>query len=284
MKPLLFAGIRFSLAGGLVLLFALIRSRFSFTKVKKGLPPLKVTFITAFLQTFLMYTFYYIGIDRVPGALAAILMGTNPLVVSLISHLVFQNDRLHARKVIALTIGFLGVILLSVEKQFSFEGGWNGTVGVGILFLLLSVLLGSVSNVYVKKQKVEDPFLLTGLQLFIGGILLVLFSLLLEGSGLRQSGRLPLSFWLSLSWLSLVSAVTFSIWYALIRLPQVKVSELSLWKFIIPVCGALFSWILLPDETWDFFSLLGIVMISFSIIFYFRKEEESTTSPSNNKN
>lgn len=271
MKPFLFAGIRFSLAGILVLLFFLFSVRFSFKRWKKGIPSLKVILITAFLQTFFMYALYYIGMDCIPGALAAILIGTNPLMISLLSHLFFKEEPLHFRKVIALTVGFVGVVLLSIEKQFSVETGWDFKTGLGILLMLLSGFLGSISNIYVKKQKVENPFLLTGFQLFIGGIFLILLSFMVEKGGLRQTGRLPLTFWLSLLWLSSVSAVTFSIWYALIRLPQVKVSELSLWKFIVPVCGAILSWIILPEEHWDFPSLLGILLITSSIIFYFRK-------------
>jgi drug/metabolite transporter (DMT)-like permease len=66
-----------------------------------------------------------------------------------------------------------------------------------------------------------------------------------------------------------MSAFTFSKWYVLLKRPEVKVSELNLWKFIIPVFGAILSWIIVPDEKADWITVIGMIIISLSLIFFF---------------
>lgn len=76
----------------------------------------------------------------------------------------------------------------------------------------------------------------------------------------------PSEFYLALLWLAIIPAAGFSIWYNLLQKPGVKVSELNMWKFIIPVTGAVLSWILLPGEKPDAVSLTGIAIITLSLL------------------
>lgn len=273
-SPIFFAGMRFCIAGVLVLLFALIKYRFSLLEFKKATCSFKVIAITAFLQTFLMYALYYIGMDKTPGAFSAILMGATPLVVALMSHFAFNNDKLSIKKIISLFIGIGGIVLLSLEKQFDFDG-WNATLALGILLLFLSVMLSGGANIYVKKAKTGDSFILTGFQLLLGGVGLLLFSLFFEKVKFRQGYNLPISFFLLLLWLSIVSAVAFSLWYYLLTREGLKVSDIIMWKFLIPVLGAILTWILLKSESPDFFSIVGICVVPLSIVLYFFKDSES---------
>ena len=95
--------------------------------------------------------------------------------------------------------------------------------------------------------------------------MLLLLSFFLEGiPNLTQ----PLPYYLSLIWLSAVSASAFSIWFYLLKVPGVKVSELNLWKFVIPVSGAALSWLVLPDESPTIAAVAGMVLVAVSIIFY----------------
>ena len=45
-----------------------------------------------------------------------------------------------------------------------------------------------------------------------------------------------------------------------------KVSELNMWKFIIPVTGCVLSWLMLPDARPDVPSVLGIVIITAALL------------------
>ena len=77
-----------------------------------------------------------------------------------------------------------------------------------------------------------------------------------------------MKFWAALLWLSVVSATGLSIWFGLLQRPEVKVSELNLWKFIIPVFGAILSWMLIPGESPDLVTDIGMISVSASIVFY----------------
>jgi drug/metabolite transporter (DMT)-like permease len=66
-----------------------------------------------------------------------------------------------------------------------------------------------------------------------------------------------------------MSAAAFSIWFTLLKRPNVKVSVINIWKFIIPVFGTILSWVLLPDESPDFIAILGMVIIGISIILMY---------------
>ena len=86
--PLSFAGIRFMLAGILLMLVSGNPKKYFYTVVKN----FKLIFILSFVQTFLAYSFFYTGITLVDGALAAIIIGSSPLIVAILAHLMEKNQ------------------------------------------------------------------------------------------------------------------------------------------------------------------------------------------------
>ena len=51
-------------------------------------------------------------------------------------------------------------------------------------------------------------------------------------------------------------------------------SELNLWKFIIPALGAVLSWIFVPGEDPEWLTITGILIITISLIGFFRSNNE----------
>jgi drug/metabolite transporter (DMT)-like permease len=66
--------------------------------------------------------------------------------------------------------------------------------------------------------------------------------------------------------LSFLSAAAISIWYTLLKRPGVKVSSLNMWKFIIPVLGAILSWLILPNENPTLIAIIGMVLVALSLV------------------
>jgi drug/metabolite transporter (DMT)-like permease len=66
-------------------------------------------------------------------------------------------------------------------------------------------------------------------------------------------------------WLAFLSATAFAIWFHLLQ--RVAVSELNLWKFLIPLSGAALSWLLIQGEHPDLLSMLGMIMVATGIIW-----------------
>ncbi|MCD6117374.1 DMT family transporter [bacterium] len=259
-KPLGFAGIRFIIAGLILLPFC--------GNLKKILDNIyenrKIILLLSVFQTFLGYGLFYNGMTRVSGAAAAIIIGASPLISALMAHAAIADDSLTLKKSLFITLGLAGVVIISLNRHRGEAGTGNY---FGIVLLLLSSISGAAGNIMIKKNKKSiNPLVLNAFQLFIGGCMLFTASVLSEGT--PDLSGLPIKFWAALLWLSVVSATGLSIWFRLLQRPEVKVSDLNLWKFIIPVFGAILSWMLIPGESPDLVTVIGMISVSASIIFY----------------
>jgi drug/metabolite transporter (DMT)-like permease len=259
-KPLSFAGIRFMLSGLILLPFCGQLSLYFRTVISH----IKIILLISFFQTFLLYGLFYTGMTLIPGALGAIVIGSSPLFSAIAAHFLTPDDEMNLVKTIIILIGIIGVVLISISRQPWSANGFSEFIGV--FLLILGCISSAVGNIIVSSDKKNiDPLILNSAQIFAGGLLLFLISLPLEGF---PHFNVQPAFYAALLWLSILSAVAFSIWFTLLKKPEIKVSELNLWKFIIPVFGALFSWTLLPDEAPELFSVIGMSFIAVSIFSY----------------
>ncbi len=113
MSPLTLAGVRFILAGVLLL------------PLCGGLPALgdvwgkhRTTLLLASLfNTILLYSIFYLSLTVVRGAQAAILVGSSPLIAAVVAHFVMPNDRMTRRKAISILLGISGIVLLTLSSK-----------------------------------------------------------------------------------------------------------------------------------------------------------------------
>lgn len=260
--PLHFAGVRFIIAGLMILPFTEAPSVY-FKVLRENW---KVVIWVTSLQTLLNYTLFYIGLDMVPGALGAVIVGSQPLVTALVSAAMNNEDKLTRRKIITIIAGISGVVFISVGRQ-AFKIGDTAEI-VGVLLILIANIATATSNVIISgRGRNINPFVLSSFSLFTGGCIIFLISVPAEGI---PEGNFPVDYWISLIWLSFMAAFAFSLWYKLLQRPGVKVSELNLWKFIIPVMGAVLSWILVPGEDPEILTIIGMLIIMGSLILFFR--------------
>lgn len=259
--PLLLGGIRFFLAGILLVPFSGKIKDYGRNFKKHYRLILKISI----LQTFISYGFFMIGISIVPGFIGAIVVGSSPLITAVGAHILLKSDRMTLRKLTAVFAGIAGIVLIAVSRNPVTKTGRNELIGIGILLCgLLSSAMGNIS-VYKDKGNI-NPIFLNSAQIGIGGFFLILLSIPFNQF---KPISLSLEFIIALLWLSSLSAAAFSIWFYLLKVKNIKVSELNLWKFIVPVSGAVLSWIILPGENPDIFSIAGMIIVALSIIFYF---------------
>lgn len=256
--PIQFAGIRFAIAGLLLFLY-FGNVKVYWEQVKANWPFLV---LMTFVQTVLQYVFFYTGIDMLPASISAMIVGASPLFAAVLSHFMMDNDKLTKQKFWSLLVGLLGVAVISFSKE---SHDSTKTVSLlGILILLMNGIVAGYSNVLVAKHKGGlNPIVLGSSTLFTGGVLLAIGSLSVKGVTLNNP---TWEYWAALAWLSSLSAVAFAIWYSLLRKPEVKVSELNMWKFLIPVGGAILSWVILPEEKPQLLAVLGMLLIAFSLL------------------
>ena len=111
-STILFAGIRFAAAGFItVLLYSIARRKVLYPK-KENLG--KVAIIAAF-QTVIQYFFFYVGLANTSGAKGTIISGSSSFFAIFISSLIFKQEKLTVKKVVACVVGFAGIIAVNLN-------------------------------------------------------------------------------------------------------------------------------------------------------------------------
>jgi drug/metabolite transporter (DMT)-like permease len=265
-SPLHFAGIRFIISGLMILPFT-VRPAVFISMIRENW---KIVVWVTLLQTLTNYILFYLGMDLIPGALGAVIVGSQPLVTAVVASIMSDGEKLTRRKIITIISGISGVILISAGRQ-AFKLG-SAIEMLGVVMILGANIATATSNVMVSlKSRGINPLVLSSTSLFTGGIIIYLLAIPIEG---LPKGPMPAEYWLALSWLSFVSAFAFSLWYKLLQRPHVKVSELNMWKFIIPVAGAILSWLLAPGEKPEMLTIAGMIIITVSLLLFYKNGDK----------
>ncbi len=264
--PFHFAGLRFMISSLMILPFTIRPSEY----VRMIKDNWKVTLWVMVLQTLINYSLFYVGLNILPGALGAVIVGSQPLVTAVVAAMMHREEKLTKHKIITIVFGISGVILISAGRQ-AFRMG-TAVEFIGVLMILGANIATATSNVFVSlKSKGMNPLVLSSATLGVGGLILFLVAIPLEGLPVNPR---PTEYWIDLIWLSFMSAAAFSIWFRLLQRPGVKVSELNLFKFIIPVVGAILSWLLVPGENPEWLTITGMIIISGSLIMFYLTTRE----------
>jgi drug/metabolite transporter (DMT)-like permease len=256
-KPFTFAGLRFTLAGLILLPFTWRRNSLSQIIVHR-----KVIAYVVLLNTAIGYALYYVAMSYVGGATAAIIVGSGPLITAVMTHFTMKDDKMDLYKILSISLGLAGILIIILHSKPLTPVGQKEIFG--IVLLLANSTLTSFANIKVAQMKdgISGAFLTTN-QMLWGGLMLLAMGRVFEGTiNLHQ----PMPFYASLVWLALVSAIAFSIWFFLIQVDGVKVSELNMFKFFIPVSGAIISWSLLPNESPNLVSIIGMGFVFGALI------------------
>ena len=256
--PIYLSGLRFTLAGILLVPVMMVKKVDFFGALKHW----RFMLLFAFVQTFLQYGLFFMGLDKVPGAISSIIIGAGPLFVAIMAHFTLKDDKMTIRKIIAIVLGLSGIVFISLSQGRVSSGNPSFFMGIGLL--ILSNIIGSYTNIMVVKKKSYNisPFALTSFANFTGGIMLLITSFIVEKPEIKIY---PFEFYAALLWLAFIPATSFSLWYGLLQRPGVKVSELNMWKFIVPVTGCVLSWLLLPGEVPTYASVTGIIIITLAL-------------------
>lgn len=265
-STILFAGIRFALAGIFtVLIYSIARRKFLYPKLE-NMP--RVLTVSAF-QTVIQYIFFYVGLTLTTGVKGTIASGTSAFFSVLVASLVFRQEKLTPKKIIACVLGFAGIILINLN-------GLEFTMNLGDVFVILSAVSLAVSSVLIKKfSKFEDPVVISGYQFIIGGAFLVILGLCLGGKLKFDSLRGILV----LLYLALLSAVAYALWGVLLK--HNAVSKVTVFSFTTPVFGTLLSMLMLEEssgvELLNLILTLLLVSAGILLLNYQKQKKEQKT-------
>ena len=174
-SKMLFAGIRFTVSGLIIL--ALARSRrCDMLPAKRNSWLMVLAF--ALVNTTLHYAFFYVGLWYSAGSRAAILNSLSVFAVVLLACVFFRSDRLTTRKIAGCAIGIAGIFALNMGGA---QGGDFNLLGDGLI--ALNALCGAAASLMTRPlSRRIDIFAGTGYSLAIGGALLLIAALPLGGA------------------------------------------------------------------------------------------------------
>ncbi len=253
-NQVLFAGVRFTLAGILVVLFGSIVDGKPMLPRRQSWPRL---LCLSMLQTVGQYMFFYIGLARTTGVKASVLDGSNVFFCLLVASIFFRMEKFTGRKLFGCVLGFAGVILANVAGS---SLTWSFTL-TGDGFILFSALCYAFSSSFLKQfSRTESPVMLSGWQFVIGGLIMSAVALTFGG---RIAIQTPAQV-LILLYLSCLSAAAYTIWGLLMK--HNPVSRVAIFGFCTPVFGVLFSSLFLTEQdalSWA--TALALVLVAAGI-------------------
>ena len=243
-SKMLFAGIRFAIAGLIVLSVARSSGR-SFQTSRR----IDWRFILAFalMNTTLHYFFFYVGMSHSEGSRAAILNSLSTFLVVLLACACFKSDKLTSRKILGCTVGFCGILAMNLVGAESGQFTW---LGDGMI--ILNAICGACANLMTRGlSRRIDIFVGTGYSLSIGGLLLII-------SGLVFGGTLPQINMLGIICLILliaISALGFALYNKLLSCNPV--GKVAIYNSLIPIVGTVTSCLCLGETFHMKYALAG---------------------------
>lgn len=260
---ILYAGMRFTLAGIFTIIIASVMKKKLVYPKKKAVP--KVLLLSLF-QTVLQYFFFYIGLANTTGVKASVIEGANVFIALIVSCLIFRLEKLTAAKIVGCIIGFMGVVLINLSPELDMNLTLKGEG-----FILISTVAYAFSSVLMKRMSVnEEPMMLSGWQFLFGGIVMTCGGFLAGGRINGFDGRSLLL----LIYLGALSAVAYSLWSMLLKYNPV--SKITVYGFMNPVFGVILSAIILGESqqalSLKYFAALVLVCIGIFIVNGFSKQ------------
>ncbi|MFC2821713.1 MAG: DMT family transporter [Sphaerochaeta sp.] len=263
-SPLLFGGIRFVIAGSLLLIGSALRDK-RLPRLERG----KIGGVLALgtVQTGLVYFFEYVALNYCSGTNSSIVNSIQPFMLTLIACYVFKTEKMSFRKVIGMAIGFAGIIVCYLGESF-------GTITfLGEGFIIISSTMFAFGTNFAKRlTNSVDTLLATGFNLFIGGAELVTIGLLAGGRMVQGT----VQGYAVLTVLALISAVCFIIWTLICKYNPI--SKIAPFQFVNPISGVVCSAVILGENLMQLKYLFTLFLVSIGIIITNSAEERKRSA------
>ena len=239
---------------------------FIIMQVKKSIwPSSGWAFIHLMVTGLLIHGVYLGGVFQaikweIPIGLTAMIIGLQPLVMAFIA-VIILHERIIRKQWIGLIIGFLGLYLVLFEKfDLAIEGFFTGFSFLAVLAVFGSLVGISLGTIY-QKRFCSDMDLISGTLIqYLGAfILCIIMSLCFETGDILWTN----AFMITLAW----QVFGLSIGAVLLLMTMIKqdaLARVGSYFYLVPVLVAIQAWYLF-DETMNFISIIGVLLIVFAV-------------------
>lgn len=250
---MVFAGIRFTFAGLILLMiFVILQKKKEIIKKEDCYPYMIMGILTC-----IQYICFYIGLTYTTGVKGSLFSATNGFIVVLVSPIIYKSEKLTCNKIIGCITAVIGLVCVTIGGevqeliQFTIKG--EG--------LVIAASLIHAISFYLTKEfaRIRDPKLIAAWQLFIGGLLLWVI-------GAMRGGKITsfsIETFLIIAYLAMASALAFTFWNILMAYN--KVSSVSMYNLFTPVFGILLSGLVLNEVILTWQNICALSLISLGI-------------------
>ena len=237
-EPTLFAGLRFLVAGG-VLLFVMARQQ------NARLPIGREWFRLGVVGLMLL------GVGNgavvwaemwVPSGMAALMVATSPFWAAALERAQKDGERVGLRGLFGMAVGFGGLALLVGPQLFGRE--LNGKYLLGVIIIQVGCFFWQAGSLYAKRRPTGvSPLMASAVQMLWAGVALTLAGTLAgEWGGMRFSLRSAGALFYLVVFGSIVAYSAYM--YAIQKLP---LSLVSTYSYVNPLVALVLGWLVLAE-------------------------------------
>ncbi|WP_299672761.1 EamA family transporter [uncultured Polaribacter sp.] len=238
LAPFFLASIRFSIAGVLMMIIAII--------MKQKLSISKKQFLNAAIASFFFLIYgngvFVWALKYVDSGFGALIASTQPLFVLFLMRLIDRKP-MQKKSLIGVFLGIFGMYLLISQKELTASEDSL----LGIFMILTCVLSWSYGSVFVSKADLHKSFLVsTGYQMLVAGFILCIGSLGFDEpwtSPLDWSANVQYSMLLLIVFGGIVAFTAFNF-----LLKNVSTEKVSTSAYVNPVIALLLGWYFLDEK------------------------------------
>ena len=256
--PLLGSGVRFSLAGAVML---------AVLSLRRSVRPTRAQLLSALLVGLLLpgaNAVVTVAEQEVPSSVAALLIASVPLWVILMRR--GSGERVSRAGIGAVLVGFAGVALLVRPGEQSGDATVLGLAAV--VFAAVMWASGSFASPRLKLPR--DPLVSTGWQMLLGGLVIVAV-----GLALGEASEVDPQAFSTRSVLALGYLIVFGSWVAFTAyawlLQNAPISKVSTYAYVNPVVAIVLGFLIL-DEVVTPITVIGAAIIIVAVALVVRIE------------
>jgi drug/metabolite transporter (DMT)-like permease len=263
--PLLFAAVRFLVAGLLVCGWAIAR--------KEPNPNVR-QWASAILLAFLIFVVDYGCLfwaeRRVPSGLAAVMLATIPAFMALSEIIILRTQRMTARLAIALLLGFAGVAVLMSRASLltgRFAGLFAGAPvdTAGAVALIVGAFSWSIASALARKLPLPaSKVMSSGAQMLAGGVMLAIVSAAMGEFAAFDPHRVTRAVWIAMLYLIFAGSIlgfTAYVWLLHHQSP----TKVGTYAYVNPVVAVILGY-WLGGEPLGARTVLGSACVLLSVI------------------
>jgi drug/metabolite transporter (DMT)-like permease len=256
MPPFLAAGIRFVVAGGVLMIILAVRHGPGSLRITRR--ELGSTALIGLLLLCIGNGGVSLGEQSVPSGLAALVVGVVPLMVLLIRR--FSGERVPGSALFGVMVGFVGLGVLVVP------GGLDGSVNAfGMVALVVASLTWSIGSFLSRRIPLpRNPLVSTAYQLLTGGLMLLAVAAP-TGEWHFDASKFSFASLASLAYLIIAGSLIAYTAYTWL-LQHAPISRVATYAYVNPVVAVVLGFIIL-NEPIGLTAAIGAVLIVASVAF-----------------